>query len=41
MKKEIIINCHPRENRVAVLVDGQLDQFYMEREESQNPVGNI
>lgn len=41
MGKEILINCHPRENRVAVLVDGQLEQFFLEREEGQSPLGNI
>jgi len=41
MGKEILINCHPRESRVAVLVDGRLEQFFLERGEVQNPVGNI
>jgi ribonuclease G len=41
MGKEILINCHPRENRVAVLVDGRLDQFFFERQENQGPLGNI
>ncbi len=41
MSKEILINCHPRENRVAVLADGKLEQFFLERGESQRPLGNI
>jgi ribonuclease G len=41
MKKEILINCNPRENRVAVLVDGKLEQFFLERGEKQRPLGNI
>jgi len=41
MKKEILINCHPRENRVAVMVDGKLEQFFLERGEEQRPLGNV
>lgn len=41
MKKEILINCHTRETRVAVLMDGKLDQFFLERGDSSNPVGNV
>ena len=41
MKKEIIINCNLRENRVAVLTDGKLEQFFLQREEKQRPLGNI
>ncbi len=41
MSKEIIINCHPNENRVAVLADGKVEQFYLQRDEKQSPLGNI
>ncbi len=41
MKKEILINCNPRENRVAVLEDGKLEHFFLERGESERSVGNI
>jgi len=41
MKKEIFINCNPQENRVAVLIDGRLDQFFLERAEDESPLGNI
>lgn len=41
MRKEIIISCNPCENRVAVLVDGKLDQFFLQRNEKLRPLGNI
>ena len=41
MSKEIIINCHPNENRVAVIADGKVEQFYLQRDEKQSPLGNI
>ncbi len=41
MSKEIIINCSTGENRVAVLSDGKLEQFYLERGDEQRPLGNI
>jgi len=41
MSKEIIINCGTGENRVAVLSDGKLEQFYLERGDEQRPLGNI
>ncbi|MEA1927992.1 MAG: Rne/Rng family ribonuclease [Candidatus Auribacterota bacterium] len=41
MKKELIINCNPSENRVAVLTDGKLEQFFLQRDEKQSPLGNI
>lgn len=41
MHKEIIINCNPCENRMAVLVEGKVEQFYLQRDEKQSPLGNI
>lgn len=41
MRKEILINCNPCENRVAVLADGKLEQFFLQRDEKQRPLGNI
>ncbi len=41
MSKEIIINCGSGENRVAVLSDGKLEQFFLERGDEQRPLGNI
>lgn len=41
MTKEIIINCGSGENRVAVLSEGKLEQFFLERGDEQRPLGNI
>ena len=41
MSKEILINCGSAENRVAVLSDGKLEQFFLERGDEQRPLGNI
>ena len=39
--KEIFINCHPFENRVAIMEDGKLEYFYLERKGKASQVGNI
>ena len=41
MSKEILINVESQEKRVAVVVDGRLDEFYMERPQDKTIVGNI
>lgn len=41
MSKEILINIEPQEKRVAVVTDGQLDEFYIERPQDKTIVGNI
>jgi Rne/Rng family ribonuclease len=41
MTKEIIIDSHPRESRIAVLIDGKLDWFFLEREEGRRQLANI
>ncbi|MCX6349821.1 MAG: Rne/Rng family ribonuclease [Candidatus Aureabacteria bacterium] len=41
MIKEIIIDSHPRESRVAVLIDGKLDWFFLERQEGRRSLANI
>ncbi|HNX37968.1 MAG TPA: Rne/Rng family ribonuclease [Candidatus Cloacimonadota bacterium] len=38
---EIIVNVHPLEKRVAVLEDNRLVELFVERQDKQNPVGNI
>ena len=40
-KKEIIINIEPLETRVAVLDDGRLDNFHIERPDDNRIVGSI
>jgi len=40
-KKEILINIEPLETRVAVLEDGKLDNFHIERLEDNRIVGSI
>ena len=40
-KKEIIINIEPLETRVAVLEDGKLDNFHIERQADNRIVGSI
>jgi ribonuclease G len=41
MPKEILVNIEPREKRVAVVNNGRLEEFYMERPEDKTIVGNI
>lgn len=41
MKKEIIVNSSPNEVRVALLEDGEIVEFSMERAESRRAVGNV
>ncbi len=41
MPKEILINIEPQEKRVAIVTDGKLDEFYIERPQDKTIVGNI
>ncbi|MBL7081979.1 MAG: Rne/Rng family ribonuclease [Candidatus Omnitrophica bacterium] len=41
MPKEILINADLPEKRVAVVADGKLEEFYIERPEDKTIVGNI
>ncbi len=41
MEKIILINSQPREKRVAILEDGSLEDFFVERQEFKGYVGNI
>ena len=41
MKREIVINASALEARVALLEDGTLGEFYLERQQRQGLVGNI
>jgi ribonuclease G len=41
MSKEILINVEPQEKRVAIVNDGRLEEFYMERPGDKTIVGNI
>jgi len=41
MSKEILINVESQEKRVAIVNDGRLDEFYMERPGDKTIVGNI
>jgi ribonuclease G len=41
MKKEILINIEPLETRVAVLDEGKLDNFHIERDDDNRIVGSI
>lgn len=41
MSKEILINALPQEKRVAIIKDGRLDEFYIERPQDKTIVGNI
>ena len=41
MHKEILINADLPEKRVAILTDGLLEEFYIERREDKTIVGNI
>ncbi len=41
MKQEIFINSSPQESRIAIMEDGQLAEFLIERKEERGIVGNI
>jgi ribonuclease G len=41
MPREILINAEPQERRVAILDDGRLEEFYIERPQDRTIVGNI
>ncbi|MDD5568400.1 MAG: Rne/Rng family ribonuclease [Candidatus Omnitrophica bacterium] len=41
MSKEILVNIEPQEKRVALVQDGQLQEFYIERPQDRTIVGNI
>ena len=41
MSKEILINVDPQEKRVAIVSDGELQEFYIERPQDRTIVGNI
>ena len=41
MAKEILVNIEPQEKRVAILSDGVLEEFYIERPQDKTVVGNI
>jgi len=41
MHKEIYINVTQHEKRVAILIDKKIEEFYIERPESVNLVGNV
>ena len=41
VNKQILINAHTKEVRIAVLEDGELVEFYVERKGNRGTVGNI
>jgi ribonuclease G len=41
MKQEIFINSSPQESRIAIIEDGQLAEFLIERKEEMGVAGNI
>lgn len=41
MSKEILINVEPQEKRVAIVNNGMLEEFYLERPQDKTIVGNI
>ncbi len=41
MSKEILINIEPQEKRVAIVSEGRLEEFYIERPQDRTIVGNI
>lgn len=41
MPKEILINIEPQEKRVAIVSNGRLEEFYIERPQDKTIVGNI
>lgn len=40
-KKEILVNCEQQEKRVAILVDGKLENYFVERMDTRTTLGNI
>ncbi|MBN2831381.1 MAG: Rne/Rng family ribonuclease [Candidatus Omnitrophica bacterium] len=41
MPREILINVEPQEKRVAIVSDGRLEEYYIERPQDRTIVGNI
>ena len=41
ISKEMLINIGARENRIAIVEDGKLDEFFIEKKASKRLVGNI
>ncbi|MFQ5904482.1 MAG: ribonuclease E/G, partial [Candidatus Binatia bacterium] len=41
MKQDIFINCTPQESRIAIMEDGSLAEFLIERRQERGIVGNI
>jgi ribonuclease G len=41
MAKEILVNFDPKEKRIAIVQDGKLDEFFIERPQEKTIVGNI
>ena len=41
MKQEIIINSTPQESRIAIVEDGLLAEFFVERKVEMGVAGNI
>ncbi len=41
MSREILINVEPQEKRVAIVSEGQLQEYYIERPQDRTIVGNI
>src|SRR5512145_3170106 len=41
MKQEIFINSTPQESRIAIMEDGLLAEFFIERKEEMGIAGNI
>jgi ribonuclease G len=41
MKQDIVINCAPQESRIAIMEDGSLAEFMIERKQERGIVGNI
>ena len=41
MKQDIFINCTPQESRIAIMEDGSLAEFLIERRQDRGIVGNI
>ena len=41
MPREILINVEPQEKRVAIVSDGRIQEYYIERPQDRTIVGNI
>ena len=41
MPKEILINVETQEKRVALVTDGKIDEFYIERPQDKTIIRNI